>query len=243
MVDGAATTYGVGQYAASERHLAFYPLRYRRDGTKRGAIYAHSHGNTALEAQSLDSVMGALALGGIPAISCDLGGVSAWGNDTAIARVSDAKTYLQGTLGAKTGSVFLLCYSMGAATLLNWARANVSSVAAFAGVAPAVDVAGLYAANTNGATAEINTAYGSAGAWAAAAPTHDPNQFAATLTFPQRLYYGTADTAVTPAMVSTYAANVGGSNVSTVPLAGYDHASVWGGVSASDLVSFFQARE
>jgi pimeloyl-ACP methyl ester carboxylesterase len=229
-------SYGTGLYAASEHSVFLTRNNYRAGGNYRGVILGPGHGGTAIDAVTptyTNLQLEALADAGIPTLVVDAGGATAWGNDTAIARMGDAKTYLQGTLGAKTGKIFLWGFSMGALSALNWARTNLSSVAAIALVCPATDLADLH--DNRGFGTEINTAYTNLAGYTAALPTHSPVQFASTLTVPCKVWYGDADTTIPPSTVTAFNAAYGGS-ISTVAMAGIGHNPV--PVPPQDVVSF-----
>jgi pimeloyl-ACP methyl ester carboxylesterase len=217
-----ATSYGVGKYAAGESHAFIARTDYRPDGTHPGIIFAPSHGNTAIQALTptyVDTILNALAEAGYAVLAVDAGGVAAWGNATAVARVTDAKTYLQGTLGAKSGKVGLFAFSMGSLDLLNWARTNMASVAAMAFVAPAVDLADLH--DNRGFATEINTAYGGVPSYA----TNSPVQYAASLTVPCKVWNASDDATVIPSTVAAFTAAYGGP-ISRVDLGAVGHTPV-----------------
>ena len=231
-----ASSYGTGLYAAAESSVLITKCSYRLDSTAMGVLSFPSHGNTASQALAnpyTNLVLEALAEQGYPVLSVDAGGGVAWGNDTAIARVTDAKTYLQGTCGAKSGKVLVYAFSMGALTALNWARSNLSSVAAMAFACPGVDLADLH--DNRGFGTEINTAYGGSAAYTAALPTHNPVQFASSLTVPCKVWSASDDATVVPSTVTAFKNAYGGS-IAQVDLGAVGHTPVT--VPPQDVVSF-----
>lgn len=187
--------------ANSEHLAAMKPLA---PTTNRGVIHCHGNGGTHLEAYDASPeynwgvVPRAIAQSGCCVIAGDLGGTTTAGNDLSIARVGQARNYLQSTLGAPAGKVFVCGTSGGFLTACNWARQNKSSVAGILGFVFANDLPFLYSdpANQPG----INAAYGGAAAYEAGLPTHNPNQ------------YGPTDLAGVP-MLLCYALGEGGGTV------------------------------
>jgi pimeloyl-ACP methyl ester carboxylesterase len=180
-----ATSYGLGVYAAGEAHVLVTRKDYKPDGSRPGCVYCHSLGAKAMSA--LDPTLAqpmawAIANAGLPLLATDLGGTATWGNDTAQARASDAKTALQGAVGgAKAGKVAAIGVSMGGLSSLNWIRANPALVSALALVCPVVDLGYEHDNNVNGYAASIEAAYGGAAGYAAAVAAHDPTQNAAAI--------------------------------------------------------------
>lgn len=254
--NGYYTSLGLGAYRASEYHVAVLPKAWKRDGTVRGVIFCHGAGQDGRAAVGYDSGAGTfttqsqralvagIAAAGLPVLAVDAGGAGTWGNDTGIAAITDAKTYLQGTLGAKTGSVLLLGVSMGGLNCLTWARANLASVAAFAGIMPVSDLTDIHANNRGGNTAAINTAYGGTYVDSTQRATHNPAFFAATglAGLHYKAWYGASDTIVIPSTVTGVAAAIG-ATASTVSLAGQNHGETLVGTApVADVVAFLQAN-
>lgn len=235
------TTRGSGEYRASEVHVGFRERRYKPSSvSRRGMIACHgatAGGDVFLDAAFRDPLAYYADQIG-PVIAADLGGASAWGNDTSIAAMSDAKTYLQGTLGAKSGTVMIWGGSMGALTALNWARANASSVAAVALAIPILDLDDVYQNNKGSYRAAIGTAYGVTHPTAIPnLATHSPVAYPDDITFPVRIYASSNDSiASTTSACQTWATAVG-ANCTVVDLGAVGHAAT--GLSVSDLTSFF----
>lgn len=246
-IDGTRYTTGTGIVASGETHLALTPQAWAADGSKMGIIYMH--GATQTEAQMVDGVkygalkaiLRALIVAGYPMLGVLAAGDS-WGNATAKARISDAKTYLQGTMGAKAGKIGLIGASMGGLTALNWSKSNLASVACCAGLVPVSDLTDMHTNNRGSLTASINTAYStySEGTYGA---TYNPHTYAAgSLTgLPYKAWYGTSDTTVIPSTVTDVATAIGGT-ASVQSLSG-DHNTALANVTPSDVVAFFDTYQ
>jgi pimeloyl-ACP methyl ester carboxylesterase len=233
-------SYSVGSYAAGEASVELTRTDFRPDRTKRGVLVAPAHGGHAIDAFAptyTNLQLQAIVDAGIPILGVDAGGPVAWGNDTAIARIGDGKTYLTGTVGAKTDKVLLWAFSMAGLSMLNWARTNLASVAAIGLVCPAVDLADLH--NNRGYGTEIDTAYGGSAAYAAALPTHSPVQFAASLTVPCKVWYGLSDPTVVPSTVQAFVAAYGGP-ITSVPVTGGVHTPF--NAPAQDMADWMSAN-
>lgn len=229
-------------------HLALEPTGYARDGSKMGVIYCHSA--SANQRQMVDgvsysgvrAVMAAVAAAGYPVIAVPTG--DAWGNDTAMTRITAAKAYLQATLGAKTGAVALIAASMGAANALNWAKRNLASVACAVGMIPVSDISDIHTNNRGGLASSINAAHGT---WSEATygAARNPTTFAAAgdLSGLPYLAYGAASDAVClPATVEGVVTSIGGT-ASYVEVAGTHSNSALANVPAADVVSFLDANQ
>lgn len=178
-----------------------------------------------------------------------------FGNDTAVTRVGQLRTYVQGTsspVQAASGKVHIHGTSGGCTAAINYARANPANVGALYLVAPFTDVLTFYNDATRVAAAgitqaELNKAYNGGvddggTAFLAAMPTHDPsasgNQ-AALAGIPIRLIYSDDDPVIPPSTVAAYAAllSAAGVSVTTASEGAVGHGST--GVDPVDLVSFF----
>lgn len=230
------TSYGVGQYASGEAHLC---VRSRQCVPgKRGILFAHSYGGNALDmigaggGVDLSPVNRELALLDCPIIGADLGGVRAWGNDTAQARMTNLQSFVESWFGAASEPVIVMGVSMGALLALNWARANPAQVRAIVLMYPVVNLQAQHDGTGgagNFAAADIEWAYGgSLSAFESAAPAHDPaqNEAAYTNAFDIRAYYSTADTVAGTANQEAWFSGVGGSRLSTVALNGVTHGDM-----------------
>lgn len=251
MGSGAAvwSSYGLDAYHAGEAHVAVIPKGYRYDGTVRGVLFCHSRGGDAtqgfLPTASTYAVIQAVARAGFPVLTTDLGGTDTWGNDTAIARLTEAKTYLQGAAwNAKAGTVLLLGQSMGALAMLNWARQNLASVAAAVGLVPVSDLNDVYANNRGGFAAGIDTAYGGSYVDSTQKALHNPAYFAtlgdlAGLNY--QAHYGSSDTIVIPSTVTGLVSAIGGT-ASAVNVGAYDHSTTLDHINTATLTAFLAAH-
>lgn len=123
------------------------------------------------------------------------GHLSKWGADVTAARINSALSMLttpldstgiagsiaQYQMGCRTDRVILIARSGGTPTVLNWARipANKPKVAAILIAIPATDLEWMRT-NTAAYGTEMESVYGSAAAFQAARPTHNPIEYAAT---------------------------------------------------------------
>lgn len=246
-IAGTRYTTGTGVVTSGESHLALTPPTWAADGSKMGIIYMH--GATQTEAQMVDGAnygplkitLRALAVAGYPIIGVYAAG-DAWGNATAKSRIDDAKTYLQGTMGAKAGKIGIIGGSMGGLTALNWAKSNLSSVACAVGLVPVSDVTDMHTNNRGGLTASINTAYST---WSEATygATYNPHTYAAgSLTgLRYKAWYGLTDTTVIPATVTDVVTAIG-ATASSQSLAG-DHNTALNTIVPADVVAFFDTYQ
>lgn len=233
------TSYGIGQYAPAaptEAHMCAQS-RTCRPG-RRGLLLAHGKGGNALGLIGLDGaanwypITANLQNLDAPILMADLDG-DAWGNDTAQGRMTSAQSYIQTAFAAEAGKVILIGGSMGGLVTLNWARNNPAQVAAVALLYPCVNLQAQHD-GTGGATpyaSSIEAAYGGLSGYQSALPTHDPSENAAAYTnaFPIRIYYSTADNQVGTANITSFAAAVDGSQLSTVslgPAAHFDTSAI-----------------
>jgi pimeloyl-ACP methyl ester carboxylesterase len=215
------TSRSVGAFRTGEVSVLALGRCARPDNSRYGAIFCPGYqGNADVYYQPVyNGPVHALAESGTPCLMADHGGNSTWGNDTAMAAMDAAYTYLTTTGGAKPGKVFLSGGSMGTLTMLNWAKRNPTKVAGIACALPAVSLTDLHdnryvdaPGTTNPVRALVETAYGGATAYAAAVGTHDPNLTPGAFTgIPMKLYYSTDDPVALPSIALAFAAAVGSS--------------------------------
>jgi alpha-beta hydrolase superfamily lysophospholipase len=216
--------------------------RFVGDATRPAALFCHGRGTTPLEVTDPtwgQGVSKALAEAGYPVLAGTLSGTAPWGNDASQAKLADARTYAQGTLGAASGKVGLVGLSMGALTALNWTRANPTLVACIALLIPVTDLDYLHANNVNGWAAEIEAAYTNLAGYNAAVATHDPNQNTSSHASgpPIKVWYSSTDTSAVTARQQAFITAVGCPSVS---LGAVGHALT--GLDAQQVVAFFQAN-
>ena len=174
-------------------------------GLKPPLIYCHGSGDTAqtiLAKTGQKPLLDALAQN-YAVIACDLG-YQAFGNDTHVARIIEAVTYLEQTWGTRS-RITLVGGSMGCLGALGYTRLYPTKVRAVAGIIPGLDLADLM---LRGAAADINAAYGGAYNDATDGPTHSPVQYAASLSssIPIRLWTANNDTIAVPATAAAFVA-------------------------------------
>jgi hypothetical protein len=212
---------------------------YQLSGRDRGIIHCHGRGGTPADATVLGGGLfyviqacGAIA----PNIMPTLGGTTTWGNDVSQTKLGDAITYLQGTLGAASGTVCIYAASMGALTALNYYRANPTKVAAIALGMPAVDLAYEHDNNIGGWAVEIETAYGGTSAYNAAVAGHDPMQHTSDFTgVPMKVWYASDDTA---AITARQQAFISATGCQSQNLGAVGHTLT--AVPADEVVAFFK---
>lgn len=176
-------------------------------GRRPPLIYCHGSGETAQTASAASAakagqwaILTALAQHYF-VIAADLG-LQAWGNDAHVARIDEARLYLE-SLGA-SGPVTLVGGSMGNLGAMGYLRQYPTRVRKLAGVIPCVDLAAVYPL----ASADIDAAYGGAYNDAVHGPTHSPVQYAATLapTTPIHLFTSSNDPVCYPSTADAFVA-------------------------------------
>lgn len=136
-----------------------------------------------------------------------------WGNQTSVDRISDLYAYANVHHSFSAAKVHLLGVSMGAACVLNWAKANLAKVASIALLIPAVDVQDID--DNNRATAyglpAPSTAYGDVRPPDADTPARHAGIYQG---IPIKIWYSTNDTIVIPEIVQTFASQSGATLIS-----------------------------
>lgn len=231
------TSTGVGLYAASELHV-LHRDRMKRSAGEIGLVNAHGYGATGLIGldPNFAPPVWRFCGAGRPAISADLGGTAAWANATSEARVNDAVAYMRAQTAAHATRVVLLGASMGAATVLNWARTHVSQVAAIALLIPALDLEDIRDNDRGGLAASMNSAYGGASAFDTAMATRNPFDAAATLSgIPIKAWYASDDPICRPERVTSFIA-AAGPQASAVNMGAVGHDATQ--ANSADVASF-----
>lgn len=245
---GVTHTAGTGVVAASVEHMAAVPAAWAADGSKMGLVYCH--GATRGPEQIIDGVtygalkaiLNAAVLAGYPILAVSTG--DTWGNDTGMARIDAAKTYLQGAMGAKAGAVGLIGASMGGCTALNWAKRNLAATACVVGIMPVSDVSDIHTNNRGTLAASINAAYGGAWVEATHGAARNPATFAAAGDLAGLKYQawgGASDAICLPATVSAVVTSIGGTATYT-EVAG-DHNSAVANITPATVVAFLDANQ
>lgn len=238
---------------AVEKDALLLPKDWHSDGSRRGIIYAHAAGQ---EAYHITSWAVPMALGGFFPVACgdngdpaNLSGTTSgpfnWGNDNAIARITDAYNYLTGALGCKAGKVGLFGGSMGAIQLLNWARQNLAKVACIGLSIPVLDANDIYV-NNKYQPATIPAAYGLVSPAAIPAGTlltHNPVNYAAgdLNGVPIRLWPSDDDpVASNTTAAQAFAASGVGDTISVVSVGAQGHNTT--GLSADVVFEWMRLR-
>lgn len=228
-----------------EQNLSMLRKADPRDGTRRGVIFLHGAGG--LETQAIDAgsypnltgIIRAIADAGYPVLSARQTG-DGWANDATITKIGLAKTYLQGTLGAKSGKVFLFGGSMGAASAMAYARANPTSIAGLLLMLPVSDLQDFVTNDRGGLASSVNAAYSGGYSNATYGATHNPTTFASSLAgIPVQAWYSTTDTVVIASTVTPVMAAIGG--VDLRALTGSHSDTPFGQVTIPDVLTFLAA--
>lgn len=155
--------YIVGEYQAGEGVVTCRP---QTQTTKRGVIFCHGAGGSALNALHLTGIprqaeiVRTVADEGYTVLAGDFGGAQTWGNDTSLTRVGQAVTHLTALSGVNTGKVHLIGISMGGLVALNYAKANPTLVSSVTALIPTIDLKHVYDEDVQSSAALIDTAYG-----------------------------------------------------------------------------------
>jgi predicted alpha/beta hydrolase family esterase len=210
-----STSVGTGEYVAGETHMGASGPRVVA-ASRRGVVIHGGRGQSALSNMPPDLITQALVAMGAPVLYGDFVDGRTWGSDLGQTRLGQLWTLQKNNFGAKNDKVVLYGSSMGALVVLNWARANPASVAAIALVIPATDLRDLHdnaasrGAAAAGAAAEIETAYGGAAAYAAAATAHNPAENAASYRgLPMKIWYSGDDPTCLPSITTAFASGAG----------------------------------
>lgn len=234
--DGSASS------SIGEANLSFLRKADPRAGTARGVILCH--GASVTESRYLDAtnvpeqnrVVRAITDAGYPCLAHRQMS-DGWASDAAIAKVALAKTYLQGTLGAKSGKIILFGTSMGGALAMAYARANPTLVQALVLFLPVSDVQDIVTNNRGGLASSVNAAYSGGYSDGTYGATHNPTLFASSLAgIPVQTFYATDDAIVIPSTVTTVMTAIGGVDLHAVTGGHADAALAT--IPASTVVSF-----
>lgn len=202
--------------SSGQSFVYFTPLSWHPAGSKPAVLYAHGRGGTARDFfdPSVYPHLKALMDAGYPMVANDLGGTTNYGNNTAITRLGQTRTFAQGPeVGAKAGKVVLFSVSMGGLAVCNWARQNKANVACIVMTVPATELE-YYHDNDIlegvDAEAEIDAAYGGHANYVNSLATHSPINYAAEISdLPIAIFYNTDDTMASPARIEAFGAAVG----------------------------------
>jgi len=213
-------TYGRDSVNTGEGYVLFAPKNYQAPNTIPGHIHAHGAGNDSTEpllAGGLNAFISGVAKQR-RVISTDMGGVQTWGNDTAIARMTAAKTFVGSQGGKISAKMSLSGLSMGGASVLAWAAQNKSLIGCMVLMIPVLDITDIVSNNRSGSAATVNACY--SGGWSEGTygATHNPYTMAVAGAYsdlPIMIVNGSTDPISVPARVSAFAAAAGNVTVRT----------------------------
>jgi hypothetical protein len=255
---GQRRSFGNGRYRPGEDDLTAGPVEaWANPGLLPGLVWSGGLGMTPSNIVQYNSFSGGWEmipeiLGDhyplcMPGMAVNAPPVPAWGNDLAKAAVGAAVTWLQGSTSpvrAKAGKVFLGAASMGFTNVCAWARTNVASVAGIVAFVPCADLSAIYARNPGGISGGIDFAYGGTYHPATDGPTHNPVQYASTLTCPIHIWAvdsgGGTDGTILLSEIQAFAAAA--PNCTVTVLTGTHSAPDWPATFASDLTAFLAAN-
>lgn len=204
------------ELSTSQNFVYFTPLDWHASGSKPAIIYAHGRGGSARDFfdPSVYHMLKAFTDAGYPFVSNDMGGATNYGNDTAITRVGQTRSFAQSAeIGAQTGKVVLFSISMGGLAVCNWARQNKANVACIVMMVPATELE-YYHDNDIlegvDAEAEIDAAYGGHSNYVASLATHSPINYTAEISdLPIAIFYNTDDSMANPGRIEAFGSAVG----------------------------------
>ncbi|MCZ4069227.1 hypothetical protein O1W71_16265 [Microbacterium sp. H37-C3] len=196
-----------------------------------GLIYCHGYATTNREPLA-NAASDAIAMWKLiariaedrPVLSCDFG-LDAWGNASAVSKVTSAVAHLRATYGVHPSKVFLFGQSMGHLTAMNWAAQNKAQVAGVIGSMGVADLKHIHdLTNPEGGylyRASIDAAYTNGYTDAQYGAAHNPIVNAGTkyAGMPWLDLYGTGDTVASPARAEALKTAIG-STARTIPVAG-----------------------
>lgn len=170
--------------ANGEGYTSSLKFGYQGNGTIPAVVHSHGGGSNCLEpfvgTDGWYKPNNSAARAGFPTVTTDMGGTWEMGNDNSITKFGQAVTYMQASLGAKSGGVIASGSSMGFLAACNWARQNKANVLGIMGFVGGLNMQGIYNQNGPPESTYMDTAYGGHTQFLAALPTHDPYLYGAT---------------------------------------------------------------
>lgn len=238
------TSSGSSAYTSGDTHIFVATHDQYVNPTKRPVIYCPGYNANAIRlldyategSNDLLRQVGMCA----PTLAIDAGGLSTWGNDTAIAAIDDAVTWFEAEKGVE-GPYILVATSMGFLDLMAWARQNLSNVlCAVAGQgAPNLGIAVTNPIDMGDGTTSatrVNAAYGGTYSAVTHGPTHDPMLYGDELTFPILYFSASDDTFVPPSLATDFAAVA--PDVNIIDIGAYGH----GGTAHAEIADHILLR-
>lgn len=249
------TSHGKDLYRAGDSHL--FMARHQEwatPGTDPLVVFSTGYTGSATLTNTYANYghhkfMRTLVQFGLAVMSIDAGGIDTFGNDTAIAAVGNAVSWIR-TAGsepyrrlARSGPVVLVGTSMGFMDLLAWARVNQVDVAAAIGLFGAVDLTAGYNRADVTMKADIDAAYGGTYVPATHEATHSPMAYAASLGFPILYFHSPTDTLVPSAEAAAFVDAVpNGIFVGDVGMDGHSTETIAAAADRAELVAFIEAN-
>jgi pimeloyl-ACP methyl ester carboxylesterase len=220
---------------------------------KRGVIFCHGYtangqnGVNWVTSPGLAQLLRQLAMRGIACVSADMGG-NTFGNDLSMTRIGQARAFLAAQ-GCATDKVLFAADSMGNWLATRYAADNPGQVASILAVEPGIDLNAVRDANTLGAQADINLAWGlTVGSTSSTVPLPtNANLLAraaggALTGLRYRAYYSTGDVVATPASVTTLVGAIGATADKVVvpgaPAHGFGVSAVVPHAAAADWLAY-----
>jgi pimeloyl-ACP methyl ester carboxylesterase len=152
---GVTRSFSVGAATVGEKAAIWRPKNQPPAGLP-GMINVHGYGGGA-EAyldQAFGNIPGVVAQRGIVNYAGDFGGISTWGNNSAVSTIGEAVDYLAASLGA-VGPIHMLGGSMGALNVLNYAKRFPADVASLTLIIPLVALDAFHDENRGGYATRI----------------------------------------------------------------------------------------
>lgn len=208
-----------------------------------GVICLHGRGGDCLQYTPYYNTLAVgyftnlLALEGYKVLAIDDMGGTDWGSQDSTARINDAIAYLQGTLGAKSGKVLLMGWSMGGVAALNWIDQNPSKHLASWLWCPCTDLE--WARSQPAWTAEIDAAYSTEGTRAGNSPVATPNNYQGV--GPIKIAHAQDDATVPYSQSQAFVAAVNDPNVTLRTINAGGHTNLFSSVTDLELLQFYKA--
>lgn len=233
----------IGRIHAGESEAVMIP-RLGVQTDRYPLIYCHGASLTGMSAQAAGSggtkILDLLCRAGWKVICPDLGGLETWGNDTSLARITEARTFAT-SLGCKSEKVVLVAGSMGNSVAFNYARSNLSSVAAIASFIPVCDLDDIRNNDRASYRGSIDAAWGVTYPAVLPGRANPVTQPSGTFTgLNARLYVASSDTIALPSTATALVSLVGATaSVVVASAQGHGDGAIQD-VDPDDLISFVE---
>lgn len=238
---------GDGRYHTGETDTTIVGDTYSGDGPL--IVVCHGAGNTSVtyaDTPGNRRDLEFLADRGCVVVIPDFTGANGtWGNDAALTRIGEIRTYAAATWGADLNRMGFIADSAGTMDALNYHWRNPSHIKCTAARIPVVAADALHDRNVLLGNL-INSAYTNEAGWDAAKANRDPSASAPAALIEAfaddvRIWYSTDDTIVLPADVTTFTNLTG---VRAIPLGaiGHDQAVLSAAVHADAQAAWIWSR-